>query len=489
MQDPAPNLSLVPAPNPPLDQNRRMNQALLLVARWMSNVFVIGGMETVGLMAAMALAGGVRLWVMGTPMYPDWAWFPVLLWLLAGVGTRSLPGWGLGPVEELRRTTLLVVGVFGASAVAIFLGKVSVEYSRLTLSLSLVFAWVLVPFCRMLGKRILIRLRLWGMQAVVFASDPAAARRLVSSLREEPGLGYVPVAVANGCAHRGEKIDGLPWLDEKELRGVYADVAILAVDERERRRILGDPNGPLRRYRHTVLVTDLDDSHSLWVQTRDLGGVLGLEISHILHDPLAKGLKRLTDYVFVVLLAPVWIPLLLLISLAVLLLDRHAPFFRQTRIGRHHRRFTMWKFRTMHGGADAMLAERLAADEDLRIEWEAHRKLRRDPRVTPLGRFLRVTSLDELPQFINILNGTMSLVGPRPLPEYHDDELPDAIRRMRLSVRPGMTGLWQVSGRSDAGTTGLVKWDSYYVRNWSIWLDIVVLVRTMRVVLTGRGAY
>ena len=102
---------------------------------------------------------------------------------------------------------------------------------------------------------------------------------------------------------------------------------------------------------------------------------------------------------------------------------------------------------------------------------------------------LRRTSLDELPQLFNVLNGSMSLVGPRPLPSYHFEDLPESVQQLRHQVKPGITGLWQVSGRSEAGTAGMEKWDPYYVRNWSIWLDIIILVRTIRTVLFARGAY
>jgi lipopolysaccharide/colanic/teichoic acid biosynthesis glycosyltransferase len=139
--------------------------------------------------------------------------------------------------------------------------------------------------------------------------------------------------------------------------------------------------------------------------------------------------------------------------------------------------------------ADAALARALASDPVLRAEWNAHFKLERDPRITRVGAFLRKTSLDELPQLLNVLRGEMSLVGPRPLPRYHHDELEGRVAALRESVRPGITGLWQVSGRSDTGTLGMERWDPYYVRNWSLWLDLVILVRTVRVVLQRSGAY
>ena len=139
--------------------------------------------------------------------------------------------------------------------------------------------------------------------------------------------------------------------------------------------------------------------------------------------------------------------------------------------------------------ADAVLETALAADPALREEWDAHFKLEADPRITRVGRVLRRTSLDELPQLFNVLRGDMSLVGPRPLPQYHHDELPERVRALRERVRPGITGLWQVSGRSDSGTLGMERWDPYYVRNWSLWLDAVILVRTLKVVARGSGAY
>jgi lipopolysaccharide/colanic/teichoic acid biosynthesis glycosyltransferase len=109
--------------------------------------------------------------------------------------------------------------------------------------------------------------------------------------------------------------------------------------------------------------------------------------------------------------------------------------------------------------------------------------------VTPLGKILRRTSLDELPQVLNVLAGQMALVGPRPLPDYHHGRLSESVRTPRSRVRPGLTGLWQVSGRSESGTAGMEKWDTYYVRNWSVWLDIVILTRTFMAVIRGSGAY
>ena len=139
--------------------------------------------------------------------------------------------------------------------------------------------------------------------------------------------------------------------------------------------------------------------------------------------------------------------------------------------------------------AEEVLQNSLKRDESLRLEWELYHKLRSDPRITPIGRILRRLSLDELPQLFNVLAGDMSLVGPRPLPDYHCEQLSDHVVQIRQRVRPGLTGMWQVSGRSNTGDDGLERFDAYYVRNWSLWLDLVILVRTVRAVFKGTGAY
>jgi lipopolysaccharide/colanic/teichoic acid biosynthesis glycosyltransferase len=159
--------------------------------------------------------------------------------------------------------------------------------------------------------------------------------------------------------------------------------------------------------------------------------------------------------------------------------------FRQERVGRHGRAFTLLKFRTMYQGAHHQRDALLAHNEHDGVLF----KIRKDPRVTPIGRFLRRYSLDELPQIWNVLTGTMSLIGPRPPLQAEVDAYPDDLRRRRLLVKPGMTGLWQVSGRSDLSWEETVRLDLEYVENWSVLLDAAVLWKTLRAVTSGRGAY
>lgn len=205
--------------------------------------------------------------------------------------------------------------------------------------------------------------------------------------------------------------------------------------------------------------------------------------------PRAQSIKRSLDLLLVIIAAPVWIPLCTLLALLIWLEDRENPFFLQTRVGQGDQLFSIYKFRTMVPRAEEVLLQKMAEDEELRREWEQSYKLENDPRITRVGKFLRRSSLDELPQLINVLRGDMSLVGPRPLPRYHHDELSSRVRMLRQRARPGITGLWQVTGRSNAGTDGMERWDPYYVQNWSLRLDLVVLIRTIPVVVRGSGAY
>lgn len=177
-------------------------------------------------------------------------------------------------------------------------------------------------------------------------------------------------------------------------------------------------------------------------------------------------------------------PLLLAVALSVRLSSRGPVFHRQVRQGQHNRPFTMWKFRTMVADAESLKAQLAASNE---VDGPLF-KMRGDPRVTSVGRMLRRTSLDELPQLVNVLLGHMSLVGPRPpLPE--EASRYDEREHRRLAVKPGLTGLWQVSGRSDLTWQETVSLDLWYVDNWSVAADMGLLARTVRAVADGRGAY
>jgi undecaprenyl-phosphate galactose phosphotransferase len=196
---------------------------------------------------------------------------------------------------------------------------------------------------------------------------------------------------------------------------------------------------------------------------------------------------RIADVIFALILLVVFSPLI--VGVVTVLLCSGGPIlFRHKRLGLHGVQFHVYKFRTMVPNAAEVLRELLDKSAEARMEWEREAKLKNDPRVTPIGRFLRRTSLDELPQLFNILRGDMSLVGPRPV-EPAEISKYGRYARHYFAQRPGLTGLWQVSGRNDCSYQRRIALDAYYARNRSIGLDLSIIIKTVRVVLTGRGAY
>lgn len=199
-------------------------------------------------------------------------------------------------------------------------------------------------------------------------------------------------------------------------------------------------------------------------------------------------MKRGFDVGLVLLVLPLLVPVMALIAMAIRWDSAGPILLFQRRVGRHGSIFKMWKFRSMVVGADVKLERYLSENPQARIEWNETQKLRFDPRVTKLGRFLRRTSLDELPQLWNVLCGEMSLVGPRPIVSEEISRY-EAVYPLYMQSRPGLTGLWQVSGRSNVSYSRRIVLDKIYIRRWSMKMDLRILLRTIPAVLFGRGAY
>jgi Undecaprenyl-phosphate galactose phosphotransferase WbaP len=225
---------------------------------------------------------------------------------------------------------------------------------------------------------------------------------------------------------------------------------------------------------------------SLWVQTIDLHGTLAIQTNYHLLNKRETIIKRILDmFLTLVLLLFTW-PLFLVLALLVKLSSKGPVFYAQKRLGQNGDLFDSLKFRTMHQNAEDMLQDLLASDPEARNEYEEYHKLSNDPRVTRIGKFLRRYSLDEMPQFINVLKGDMNLIGPR---SYLPRELPEIgdYARIILKVKPGITGWWQVMGRNATSFRERLQLDEYYISNWSIWLDLYIMIKTVYVLISGKG--
>jgi Undecaprenyl-phosphate galactose phosphotransferase WbaP len=333
---------------------------------------------------------------------------------------------------------------------------------------------------------------LWGKPVAVLGAGESG-KQLVPTLKKEWSLGFKPVGVFDfRIASRGGRLEETPAgetvndaLDLLQERKV--DTIIFAMPHLRREHVARFVDTTSIQFPQVLVIPNLGGAITSAVTTKDLVHTFGLEIKHNLLDPWAQRAKRALDLLGVLAGGLLISPLLLIIA-AVIKLDSPGPvFYGQRRLGNEGKHFCCWKFRTMRADAGELLNELLKKDPELRTEWEKEHKLRNDPRITRVGSFLRKTSLDELPQLWNVLRGEMSLVGPRPIvhaevPRYQ--EVYDLYRR----VKPGMTGFWQVSGRSETSYKERVEMDTYYVRNWSGWLDIVILARTVGAVLFSRGA-
>jgi Undecaprenyl-phosphate galactose phosphotransferase WbaP len=410
---------------------------------------------------------------------------PVGLWLV-----RLYPGYGLTSVERLRRRLRTTFIFFMVFITWNFLLHESGR-SRGVLLFTFCVALVLPPFFQMLFRKILIRFDLWGTPVIVLGAG-MTGEHVINSLLKEPVLGYRPIALFDDDrAKWGSSIAGVPIVGNLSKADEYSDkvnFALIAIPGAGRERVVD-----LARHLpffNVIIVPDLIGLQSLWVETRDLGGVIGLEIQKNLLLRRNWYLKRMLDYMLGVPLFVVSVPILILFSFWTMLMSPGNPFYCQVREGRRGRKFKVWKMRTMFPHAEKLLHDYLENNPDAKQEWGQFFKLKNDPRILPvIGTLLRKTSLDELPQLWNVLRGEMSLVGPRPFPHYHLEQFDESFREIRRSVMPGMTGLWQVNARSDGNLTVQETLDSYYIRNWSFWLDLSLLARTISVVVSGKGAY
>ena len=405
------------------------------------------------------------------------------------------PGVGIHPVRELRGIVYANLIVYLVMMSGTFLSKTGTLYSRLAFTGAWALSVVTVTLFRNLVRKVLGRKSWWGVPVVVFGAG-TAGMRLVDTLRDQPSLGLKVGAILDDdpATHRYTQDSGRPpVMGCLSLAPLLADqfglnYAIVAMPGVEPGRLGEILNRYARYFTHFLVIPNISGLGMLWANMRDFGGIPGLEISQNLLHSMPRVAKRVFDIILATLAGVVLMPLFGLLAILARLTSRGPAIYSQPRIGRGRRRFRVYKFRTMQWNADHVLDAHLEQFPERKLEWLVNRKLRNDPRLTPIGRLLRRTSLDELPQLWNVFRGDMGLVGPRPIAE---DELIRYGDSMELyaSVLPGITGLWQVSGRNDTTYEERVRLDDYYVRNWSIWLDLWIVGRTVKSVISGKGAY
>jgi exopolysaccharide biosynthesis polyprenyl glycosylphosphotransferase len=389
--------------------------------------------------------------------------------------------------EEFRRIIVSISLIISAVAMVSFWSKAS--FSRLWMLLSWGLALLFALTSRRLWHWRVRRLRLQGQLTfrTLIVGANAEAERLAATMQTKE-LGFMPVGFVAGSLDDARLDDRRvlgPVHHIRELiRQTKADCLFVAsssvtaadVVQIMKARRLEDVEVRFTANLPTVL------SSRLAPQT--IGGVMTLSVNVLQLTRFQAAAKRACDVLVAGLGLLLLAPLLLAVALAVKLSSRGPVVFRQERIGLRGRPFTLLKFRTMVEGADRML-------DTLREQNEADGplfKLRSDPRITRVGHFLRRYSLDELPQLVNVLKGEMSLVGPRP-PLASEVELYEEWQLDRLEVRPGITGLWQVSGRSELSFEEYVRLDLFYVENWSIAYDLFILSKTIPLLVSAKGAY
>ncbi len=418
-----------------------------------------------------------------------WPFLFVFLAVYAGIGLYSKVS--IGAPDELRRATVASTVLFVCLAAITVSLRGARQNFTWTLFLAIIITIALVPLMRECARQLFARESWWGYPTVVFGAGPVA-QMVVRAMLKEPGLGLKPVAVLDDLEHKTH-IHGVPVYGGTDLAPALlppnrAAYAVFAMPDVPHSDLLPMIERYAANFSRVLVIPELTNFASLWVQPRSVGGMLGLELRQQVLQREHQISKRLLDLLFCLAGSVVVAPLCALIALAIKLDSRGPALYCQRRIGYGNKVFTAWKFRSMVTNADAALEQYLEENPELRDEWERDHKLKNDPRVTAVGRFLRKTSLDELPQLWNVLTGDMSLVGPRPIV---DKEVSRYGRSFDLytRVKGGLTGLWQVSGRNDTSYEERVQLDVYYVRNWSVWLDLCILFRTIAVVLLRKGAY
>ncbi len=403
-------------------------------------------------------------------------------------GFRSWSFW-----EETRQCMRSCLYVFSVSMLFLFAEKSRIPLFSLTLSFAM-----FIPLCllvRYFFKPLLFKLGLFSKTVIILGAGDAgeilAGRIMTSPFTARKILGFFD----DDNDKQGKTIAGVPVLgrlsDFERMQGeLQAEEAIISIPTASREELSGILAKVEKMTAHVLYVPNMYMLTTSAAEIRSVDGMPVISSSQGLLNPANRLIKNTIDYIGGFLALILFSPLMLYSACKIKRDDGGKILFRHERIGQGLKPFKMYKFRTMVENAEEILREMLK-DENLRREFEEAFKFKDDKRITKIGKFLRRTSLDELPQIFNVLRGEMSLTGPRPIVQKEIDlYYGQRTAKQIFRVKPGMTGFWQVSGRNDVEDyQQRIDFDLYYIHNWSIWLDIIIIIRTIKAVLKGSGAY
>lgn len=474
-----------------LSQGGRVNSQLVIATALLMDI------ATILLSTALAIAGRNSLRIFPaaddvTSVVTGMAAWAVPLWIavLAAWGLYRMKNMGAGSLEY--QSVLTATGITaGLSAAVLYLTHS--ELSRGFFVLEFTIGVVLLLLGRLTVRRLVQKARAHGLllHRVVLSGDARHIEDLAAVLNRELWLGYRIVgAVTPGWDRATHTPSGIPVIGHTDQLGSAVKAAgVEAVicadgsfpDSRDFRRLAWDLEN---EHTQMIVVPTMTDVSAERLQVRPIAGLPLVHVEQPQSEAASRWSKRLFDIIGSGLLIVVSAPIMLAVALAIKIDDGGPIFFRQVRVGKDGKLFRCFKFRSMVVDAEKLLATLRQQNESDGVLF----KIERDPRITRVGRFIRRYSLDEFPQFFNVLRGEMSLVGPRPALPSEVDRYEDHVRR-RLDVRPGITGLWQVSGRSDLPWEETVRLDLYYVDNWSMMQDAMILTKTAKAVIASAGAY
>ncbi len=434
-------------------------------------IIILGDLFAIALSAGLALwmrrwcadigCLSLKIYLPNDPIFFGILYFSLLLFLyLQGLYTRRYDFW-----EEMRRIMQAILLTSLLIIFYLFFTKSSAKFSRFILAMTFInMIWIL-PMFRWWLKRRLFAMGWWQIPVFV-TGNLQQAREIKDKLLKNRYLGYVPIEHSEGSrvvfiATRGLAVESL-----EEMFHRY---------RQEHREIVIVPYLEKISYANAEIV-------DLWMGRMSL-----LVIQNRLLIPRSIFLKRFVETALVLMILPIFLPLFGLIALAIRLDSPGGALFRQKRLGREGVPFECYKFRTMRIDGEEILQRYLQENPQERLYYELYHKYRFDPRITRVGRWLRKTSLDELPQILNILKGEMTLVGPRPYMLSEREKMGEAAEVI-LQVSPGITGLWQVMGRNELTFADRLELDVWYIRNWSLWLDFIIFIKTFYVLFSRQGA-